>query len=554
MRHALTAALCALLTAPGAARAGTYYVATSGNDTTGDGSASKPWATISHAVQKIPDDGSTVLVKDGTYTGQVALSRAFGKMATIRAEHPYRAVLTNPGDKVVYSYIPGPGNFTLSGFEITSGSGATCTSREEVLIHLQDVSSVVLEDNVIHDAAVAGNCNELLKLNSGTPNVAPHDVKIRGNVFYNPSPIEGADLIDCVAIEDVDITDNIFFSALQETSSTSFVMIKSQKQFTNGHTPRSPRFRVARNIFLSWAGASDQAFILFGEDGQPYHEVTDSLIENNLLLGNSALPIVAAFQLKGAKDITIRANTVVGDLPGGTLALRAGTELQNPSVEGIKIVNNLFSDPSGTMTHRLVNTYGNALLGTFKLENNLYWNSGADMTKWFTDGTLGVEDDPRPVYGDPKVAGDQATLVLPLWDAKAGAFKSGSATIKEELVRLAKGYGALGAGSAALGAADPAQMPSDDLLGAARGSKPSIGALEWPGATPGGDSSARSDVNTRLGDAPLPREAGATLDTGATTPPGEKSGCGCATAPAGGERLGLLALAALLASLARRRR
>ena len=42
---------------------GTYYVATNGSDTTGDGSSGNPWATISHALDNnnVPDD-SLILV------------------------------------------------------------------------------------------------------------------------------------------------------------------------------------------------------------------------------------------------------------------------------------------------------------------------------------------------------------------------------------------------------------------------------------------------------------------------------------------------------------
>lgn len=47
--------------------AATYYVATSGSDTTGDGSLSKPWRTIEYAVEPRAVNGDTVCVSDGTY-------------------------------------------------------------------------------------------------------------------------------------------------------------------------------------------------------------------------------------------------------------------------------------------------------------------------------------------------------------------------------------------------------------------------------------------------------------------------------------------------------
>jgi MYXO-CTERM domain-containing protein len=553
--------LTGLIALPGTALGGTFLVAPGGSDTTGDGSAAKPWATIGQALKSVPDDGSTILVKDGTYKGQTLIGRSFKKLVTVRAENAYRARLTNPGGVVIACYLPGAGNFKIAGFEITNGSGFACTARQNPLVHLQDVTDVTLEDNIIHDNAVAGGCNELIKVNSGSPNLAPRNIQIAGNLLYNPAPIEGADLIDCVAIEDIDIHDNIFFSTAAQTSSTSFVMIKSQKQFTDGRVVRSPRFRIYRNLFLSWAGAADQAFILLGEDGKPYHEVTDSLIENNLLIGNSSTPTVAAFQLKGVKDITIRANTIVGDLPGGSYALRAGTELDNPSVEGVRLYNNIWSDFTGTMTKRFINTYGKAVVASFVLENNLYHNGPTPLpSNYFTSGTVFPANDPHGVFGDPRTSEDHSAITLPTWDAAKGAFPSGQPTIRKELERLVEAYGAIGAGSAAQDVADPTRMPKDDILGKPRDSKPDIGAYERVAAA-ANDGPVVTGDQRRWDGAPTTSGDGAKIFDGVTskvdaaTTPGQsgESGCGCSVGARGGvPLLAWLGIALLLGRIRRR--
>ncbi len=48
--------------------ANTYYVSTTGNDTSGDGSASNPWKTLMYAVTKVAaNQGHTIQVGAGTF-------------------------------------------------------------------------------------------------------------------------------------------------------------------------------------------------------------------------------------------------------------------------------------------------------------------------------------------------------------------------------------------------------------------------------------------------------------------------------------------------------
>lgn len=56
----------ALLVLPSLASASTYYVSTSGNDITGDGSSGNPWQTITHAAATVPA-GNVISVAAGTY-------------------------------------------------------------------------------------------------------------------------------------------------------------------------------------------------------------------------------------------------------------------------------------------------------------------------------------------------------------------------------------------------------------------------------------------------------------------------------------------------------
>lgn len=66
----------------------TLYVATDGNDATGDGTAAKPFATINHAIDQLGDvmDNCTILVKPGTYTLVQANGDYGGKDSPIHIE------------------------------------------------------------------------------------------------------------------------------------------------------------------------------------------------------------------------------------------------------------------------------------------------------------------------------------------------------------------------------------------------------------------------------------------------------------------------------------
>ena len=69
MKREVVVCLCLLLTlVASAAFATTWYVATNGNDSTGNGSAGSPWATIDHADKSaLLSPGDTVHVNPGTY-------------------------------------------------------------------------------------------------------------------------------------------------------------------------------------------------------------------------------------------------------------------------------------------------------------------------------------------------------------------------------------------------------------------------------------------------------------------------------------------------------
>jgi hypothetical protein len=456
---------------------GTFFVATDGNDTTGDGSAGAPWATITFALDNLPD-ASLVLVRAGTYNGRIRIRGTFPAGVTVRSETPYQALLRHDATVLtVFTDPRGAEGITLEGFDIAhDGPGAGA-----LVVHLDgagnaEVTRITLRDNVMHDSFN----NDVLKINN-----ASRDILVEGNMFYNQN---GSDEhIDINGVEDVLVQDNIFFNdfgasgRVDPGNTSSFIVIKD----SNGGEDiflGSNNVTVRRNIFLNWQGSTGSNFLLLGEDAQPFYESRNILVENNLMLGNSLSIMRAPFGVKGGRDITFRHNTVVGDLPALAFAMRLNTEGANPANDNILFYNNIWSDPTGSMgaSSGGSNDFSDTPPGetlAFELDNNLYWNGGVTIPEDVGE-TVNPSDDSSAIVGDPQLA-DQGALVVPHWNSGTTLFADGSTTIRAAFNRLGSLYGTPSPGSTALGAADPAQSPMDDLFGRPRsGLMPDLGAVE----------------------------------------------------------------------------
>ncbi len=463
-----------------AALVATYYVATDGDNLLGDGSVADPWATITHALDNVPDN-SLIIVRPGLYIGQIQLRGTFTLGVVVRSEIPYQARLRHTSTVVTCFYGQG---ITLEGFDIAhSGAGAGA-----LVIQIQDligppggaetVSRIVLRNNVLHDSYN----NDILKINNGAS-----DILVENNIFYNQT---GSDEhIDINSVVNVVVRDNIFFNDFAGSGRTngndtsSYIVVKDSNG-TDDTNLGSEDITIRRNVFLNWEGSTGSNFVLIGEDGNAYFEAIGVLVENNLMLGNSSNVMRAPFGVKGGKDVTFRHNTVAGDLPALAYAMRLNKEGSNPPNENIRFYGNIWSDPTGTMgatSPSGSNDFSDTPIGetaSFALDGNLYWNGGAALP-YDASELINTTDDAHALIANPLLP-DGSTVVLPRWLPGSGEFVDGSDSIREAFVRLVTSFGALPGGSPAIDAVAPENAPAEDILGRSRAGTgdPDMGAFE----------------------------------------------------------------------------
>ncbi|MGA2496890.1 MAG: hypothetical protein ABSH20_04070 [Tepidisphaeraceae bacterium] len=464
-----------LLASAQLALAGTWYVAPNGDDSAGDGSAAHPWKTIRHATARAPDEQPTILLRDGLYADGQSATRAFTRTCVVRAENPYRARLSPAAGQIRALSCYGGANITFQGLEIC-GSGE---GKGEYLVHvcMPTAHHLIFQDCIIHD----GYGNDMVKINDGA-----HDIGFRRCVFYNPTDHEGDQHLDINTVTDIVIEDSILFDDYAGSQRVGahkgqgFIVIKN-----SGSTPDvTCRIAVRRCIFLNFDGRPDQAFLLLGEDGKPFYEAQKVTIENNLFIHNSPIRTWGTLLLKGGlRDISVRANTVVGHPAvkySGAFAAVCLCIGKNPPMSDIRLCNNIWCDDTGQMPRLTISGSKTFAAGSQPaMQNNLYWNGGKPIPTETSD-TLVPERDSRKVLADPRLPTFDAVngLVPPRWDAAKGQFVSGQKTIGGEFEHLVLRYAVPAAGSPALGAADPATMPADDILGTPRGDSPDIGCYQ----------------------------------------------------------------------------
>ncbi len=133
----------------GVSIASTYYISPTGNDGTGDGSFSNPWATFSQGISVLTP-GDTLKAMTGTYTERVLVPPT-----TNGTSSNYITIMENPGDEVKICHnqaqiVRIKGTYIkFIGFEIYDLS----TNEDELQgVIVQDIAHhILLSELIVHD-------------------------------------------------------------------------------------------------------------------------------------------------------------------------------------------------------------------------------------------------------------------------------------------------------------------------------------------------------------------------------------------------------------------
>ena len=173
---------------PAAAQDDTWYVDTTGNDTTDGGSQENPWRTIQYAIDQAAESGDTILVAAGTYTECVEVDKRLTLTGDVN--QPSNVIVDADGSGSAITLAVNGSGSMLQGFKAQNGiygikldgsSGNTLTNNIATLnthgIYLDSSNNNMLTENTVSENNECG-----IKLDGSSGNTLTSN-----NIYDNTS-------------------------------------------------------------------------------------------------------------------------------------------------------------------------------------------------------------------------------------------------------------------------------------------------------------------------------------------------------------------------------
>ncbi|SFC74014.1 DUF4082 domain-containing protein [Tropicimonas isoalkanivorans] len=346
----------------------TYYVAKDGSDSA-DGSSSSPWKTINHAMASNLRPGDEVVVRPGTYTEEVWVTKngAEDNYITLRSEVPGEALIRPPNGTITTVNIHA-NYFEIDGFDVVGGTGPAILGQE--------AHHIIVRNNIAHDSGGSGIAMYLSEFQL-----------IENNLVYGNAGTSG------YHTSGIAINSNINISG--DTTTTGFrTIVRNNISHDNTETDAISGYHTDGNgIIIDW----------FRNDGMGYPAYDyPTLVENNLVYQNGGKGI----QVFMSDNVTVRNNT----------AYHNNQDLQIPGIErgeititqtaaNAVVVNNIaVADPSINSN----NTAFSIAHSSAVVENNLSFNgvNGQSAVALWNGATFRTSDGNilgvNPLFIDPE--------------------------------------------------------------------------------------------------------------------------------------------------------
>lgn len=232
----------------------TYYIATTGNDSTGTGAIGAPWLTIQHAItyiqQNIDSAGYTITISvaDGTYTGSAVVAQPIVGGGTLLIQ----GNTTTPTNCIISTTTQAP--FTILNKSIVSIAGfkLTTTSAHGIVA---DSGAVINITGPMNYGACGGGSTQIVSQSTGSLITISGNYTISGGAACHMQLTNSAE-INCVAANTITVTGTPAFSqAFIQNSSCATALIQSQ---TYSGSATGVRYNVTLNgIINTGAGGAN---------------------------------------------------------------------------------------------------------------------------------------------------------------------------------------------------------------------------------------------------------------------------------------------------------